>query len=139
MFIRTVNKCHTHTKSTLRPVLTRPHPSSAQLEVSQGCQGPRAAWPGSRAGRAGKGCVKAGGLGALTPVQRPQKPLGGVGLPIRRPPSKDLSPEFIDIRPSQAMLAPRASLDKDGGAWSISAQPRLPSLEPPQRPARAGS
>ena len=137
MFIRTVNKCHTHTKSTLRPVLTRPHPSSAQLEVSQGCQGPRAAWPGSRAGRAGKGCVKAGGLGALTPVQRPQEPLAEVGPPDG--PSTGLSLEFIDVRPSQATLALRASLDKDGGAWSISVQPRLPSLEPPQRPARAGS
>ena len=33
-----------------------------------GCQDLRVGWAGSGAGRAGKGSVKAGGLGAFTPV-----------------------------------------------------------------------
>lgn len=85
VFIWTVNKCQTHTKSTLRRALTLPHPSSAQLEASPGCQGPRAAWPHHGAGRAGKGCLKAGGLGAFTSVQRRQEPQAGMGPPIWSP------------------------------------------------------
>lgn len=59
-----------------------PHPSSAQLEASRGCQGLRVGWPGSGAGRARKGSVKAGGLGAFTPVLRDRSLKWVWGLPI---------------------------------------------------------
>lgn len=69
----------------------------------QGCQGLRVGWPGSGAGRAGKGNVKAGGLGAFTPVQRGRSPRRAWGLP---------SPWFIHVRPGWA-----GSKGSPGRSW----------------------
>lgn len=74
---------NTHTKSTLRRALTRPYPSSAQLEASPACQGLRAAglamgWQGQ------KGC-RSTALGFFTPVPRWYGPRWGWGQLIRAP------------------------------------------------------
>ena len=118
------HKIHSQASADAAPSIIRPAGGFAGLPRPEGCLAWQQSWQGRKR-------LCEGG-----------RPRGSHTCPEVGPPdgpSTGLSPEFIDVRPSQATLALRASLDKDGGAWSISVQPRLPSLEPPQRPARAGS
>lgn len=67
------HKIHSQASADGTPSIFRPAGGFTGLPRPEG------SWPGSVAGRAGKGRVKAGGLGAFTPVQRQQEPQAGVG------------------------------------------------------------
>lgn len=67
------HKIHSQASADGAPSIIRP------AGGFKGLPRPKGSWPGSRAGRAGKSSVKAGGLGAFTPVQRQQEPQAGVG------------------------------------------------------------
>lgn len=124
MFIWTVNKCQTHTKSTRRRALTGPHPSSTQLET-EGLPRPkgRLAWQWCWQGRK-RQCEGRRSWGSHT-CPEGQEPQAAVG------PAHPLCSSVSGQAPPAALR----EVERSGHLCSAKAE----SLELPRRPKWPGA